>query len=349
MTSTPAADIKVLLAKTVAGRALSFAEAEQAFGLIMSGAATPAQIAALLVSLRMRGETVDEISAAVSVIRARALPVRAPADAMDIVGTGGDGAHTLNVSTATALVVAACGVPVAKHGNRAVSSRSGTADVQTALGINIQGDVALIERTLREANYGFMLAPRHHESFRHVGPVRAELGVRTVFNLLGPLCNPAGVKRYLVGVYAAEWVRPLAEVLARLGCESGWVVHGAGGLDELSTLGENVVCRVQQGVVTECRVHPRDAGLPLAELAELAGGDSEYNASRLLALLQGQRDAYRNIVLFGAAAALLVAGRVQDLPAGVARAAAAIDDGKAMQTLERLRQLTNPAAAVPAP
>ncbi|MES2604101.1 MAG: anthranilate phosphoribosyltransferase [Pseudomonadota bacterium] len=340
MTANPA-DLKGFIGKTVGGQSLTFAEAEQAFGLIMGGAATPAQIAAFLVALRMRGETVDEISAAVSVIRAKALAISAPAGAMDIVGTGGDGAHTLNISTATALVVAACGVPVAKHGNRAVSSKSGTADVQTALGINITAELPLIERSLAEANYAFLLAPRHHECFKHVGPVRAELGIRTIFNLLGPLCNPAGVKRYLLGVYAKEWVRPLAEVLARLGCESAWVVHGAGGLDELSTLGSNHVCAVKNGVVTEFEVTPAQAGLPQATLADIRGGEAAYNAERLMALLGGQRDAYRDIVLFGSAAALLVAGKVQDLRDGVAVASAAIDDGKAKKTVEDLIKITN--------
>ena len=344
MSSTASPQLKLLLGKTVAGQSLDFAEASEAFSIIMNGDATPAQIAAFLVSLRMRGETVDEISAAVSVIRARALAITAPAGAMDIVGTGGDSAHTLNISTATALVVAACGVPVAKHGNRAVSSKSGTADVQLALGINVNADFAVIERMLREANYGFMLAPRHHESFKHVGPVRAELGVRTIFNLLGPLCNPAGVQRYLVGVYAKEWVRPVADVLARLGCESAWVVHGAGGLDELSTLGSNSVCAVDRGQVTELEVTPEQAGLPRATLADIKGGDAAYNASRLQALLAGQRDAYRDIVVLGAAAALLVTGKAVDLKAGAGMAAAAIDSGAAAATLTSVIRLSNSAA-----
>jgi len=339
--SEPLTALKPLLGRVVAGESLSFAEAQSAFTLIMGGQATPAQIAAFLVALRMRGETVDEISGAVDVIRSKALPIQAPAGAMDIVGTGGDGSGTLNISTATALVVAACGVPVAKHGNRAVSSKSGTADVQTALGINVNADFALIEQSLREANIGFMLAPRHHESFKYVGPVRAELGVRTIFNLLGPLCNPAGVKRYLLGVYAQQWVRPLAEVLARLGCEQAWVVHGAGGLDELSTLGPNHVCVVEQGRVSERVVTPAEAGLPTATIEQLQGGDSAYNAGRLNALLGGQRDAYRDIVLFGAAAALQLCGRVADLRDGAAVAAAAIDSGKARQTLDALVRLTN--------
>jgi len=339
--SEPLIALKPLLARVVAGERLAFTEAQDAFRIIMGGQATPAQIAAFLVALRMRSETVDEISGAVDVIRSKALPLQAPPDAMDIVGTGGDGTGTLNISTATAIVVAACGVPVAKHGNRAVSSKSGTADVQTALGINVNADFARIEQSLREVNIGFMLAPRHHESFKYVGPVRAELGVRTVFNILGPLCNPAGVKRYLLGVYAQTWVRPMAEVLARLGCERAWVVHGAGGLDELSTLGPNHICVVADGKVSEHVVSPADAGLKLATLEQLKGGDSAYNAGRLNALLGGEQDAYRDIVLFGAAAALQLSGRVQDLREGVSIAAAAIDSGRARQTLDGLIRITN--------
>lgn len=337
----PLIALKPLLARVVAGERLAFTEAREAFRIIMGGQATPAQIAAFLVALRMRGETVDEISGAVDVIRSKALPLQAPPDAMDIVGTGGDGTGTLNISTATAIVVAACGVPVAKHGNRAVSSKSGTADVQTALGINVNADFIRIEQSLREVHIGFMLAPRHHESFKFVGPVRAELGVRTIFNILGPLCNPAGVKRYLLGVYAQAWVRPIAEVLARLGCERAWVVHGAGGLDELSTLGPNHVCVVEDGKVSERVVSPADAGLKLATLEQLKGGDSAYNAGRLNALLGGEQDAYRDIVLFGAAAALQLSGRVQDLREGVSIAAAAIDSGRARQTLDGLIRITN--------
>lgn len=340
MSETPVA-LKPALAKVVARETLSFAEARQAFDIIMSGQATPAQIAAFLVGLRMRGETVDEISGAVDVIRSKALSIKVPANAMDIVGTGGDGHGTLNISTATALVTAACGVPVAKHGNRALSSRSGTADVQTALGLNIHADMSCIEHALLEANYGFLLAPRHHECFKYVAPIRVELGVRTVFNLLGPLCNPAGVKRYLLGVYAKEWVRPLAEVLAKLGCERAWVVHGAGGLDELSTLGSNFVCVVDGDSVREMTVSPADAGLPVASMDGIRGGDAAYNAERLKALLLGQHDDYRDIVLFGVAAALIIAGKAPDLRAGVVTAAAAIDSGAAQQTLEKLIRITN--------
>jgi len=333
--------LKPFIATVTAGKSLDFAAAEQAFGLIMEGQATPAQIAAFLVALRMRGETVEEIAAAAAVIRHKALPIAAPAGAMDIVGTGGDGSGTLNISTATALVVAACGVPVAKHGNRAMSSQTGTADVQTQLGINIHADFARIEQSLREVNFGFMLAPRHHESFKYVGPVRSEIGVRTVFNILGPLCNPAGVRRLLLGVYSREWVRPMAETLVRLGCDKAWVVHGAGGLDELSTLGANHVCVVEGDKVTEIEVFPEQAGLPRSTLEQLKGGDSTYNAARLNALLDGTHDAYREIVLFGAAAALVIAGKVQELPEGVTMAASAIDTGKARAVVEALKRITN--------
>lgn len=340
MTDTPAA-LKPFIATVSAGKALSRAEAEQAFKVIMEGRASPAQIAAFLVALRMRGETVEEIAGATAVIRGKALALKAPPDAMDIVGTGGDGAGTLNISTGAALVVAGCGVPVAKHGNRAMSSRSGTADVQTQLGINVNADFSLIEKSLREANFGFLMAPRHHESFKYVGPVRAEIGIRTMFNILGPLCNPAGVKRYLLGVYAEEWVRPMAEALAALGCEKAWVVHGAGGLDELSTLGPNKVCMVEGARVTEMQIAPEDAGLPRADLDQIKGGDSHYNAQRLTALLNGEKDAYREIVLFSAAAALIVAGKVQDIKEGVNIAGMAIDNGSALGVLDAVKRITN--------
>lgn len=339
--STDVSALKPFIATVTAAKALDFAAAETAFTVIMEGRATPVQIAAFLVALRMRGETVDEISAAASVIRRKALPIKAPAQAMDIVGTGGDGLGTLNISTAAALVTAACGVPIAKHGNRAVSSLTGTADVQTRLGININADFALIEQSLRETNFGFLLAPRHHECFKYVAPVRAELGIRTVFNILGPLCNPAGVKKLLLGVYAPEWVRPVAETLARLGCEKAWVVHGAGGLDELSTLGPNKVCVVTGTEVQEIEVLPEDAGLNRTTLESIKGADSTYNAERLSALLDGTRDAYREIVLFSAAAALLIAGKVQGLKEGVSMAQLAIDKGLARQVLEDLKRITN--------
>jgi len=335
------ADLKPHLARVADARALSFEEACEAFEIIMSGRATPAQIAGFLVALRMRGESVDEISAAVKVIRAKALAVQAPDDAMDIVGTGGDGSGTLNISTATALVTAGCGVPVAKHGNRALSSKSGAADVLTELGVNLDAAFPLIEQSIREAGIGFMMAPRHHASFKYVGPVRVEMGIRTVFNILGPLCNPAGVKRYLIGVFAREWVRPMAEVLARLGCEKAWVVHGADHLDELSTTGVNTICEVAGREVRELNLGPADAGLPAATLADLKGGEGSYNAQRLTALLDGHKDAYRDVVLFGSAAALLIAGKVQELGEGVTLAGEAIDSGRAREALNAMVRITN--------
>lgn len=335
MNEIPSA-LKPFIAKVSEGKVLSFEEASEAFEIIMSGGATPAQIAGFLVALRMRGEDVSEISAAVKVIRAKALPIKAPADAMDIVGTGGDGTGTLNISTATAIVTAACGVPVAKHGNRALSSKSGTADAWSRLGLNLESPFEQIEQAIREAGLGFMMAPRHHSSFKYVGPVRMELGIRTLFNILGPLCNPAGVKRYLLGVYSKQWVRPMAETLAQLGCEKAWVVHGADGLDELSTTGENFVCEVVGTEVREFSIGPEAAGLPLATLTDLKGGDADYNAQRIRSLLAGQKDAYRDIVLFGTAAALLIADQVDDLKTGVKLAANAIDDGLAQQTLTKL-------------
>lgn len=334
-------DLKPFLAQVADGKTLSFDQARQAFEVIMSGGATPAQIAGFLVALRMRGEHVDEISAAVEVIRSKALPIQAPEGAMDIVGTGGDGSGTLNISTATAIVAAGCGIPVAKHGNRALSSKSGAADVLTALGVNLDADFPLIEQAIREAGIGFMMAPRHHESFKYVGPVRVEMGIRTVFNILGPLCNPAGVKRYLIGVYDLQWVKPMAQVLAKLGCERAWVVHGADGLDELSTTGANYICEVKDGEVSEFNLSPEAAGLPTANLADLKGGDGEYNASRLRALLAGEEDAYRDIVVFGTAAALVIAGKADDIRAGVDSAQAAIDDGSARKAMETLASITN--------
>lgn len=339
MTETPRA-LKPFLARIAEGASLSFDEASEAFEIIMSGGATPAQIAGFLMALRLRGETVDEITAAVRVIRGKALRLAAPEGAMDIVGTGGDNAGTLNISTAAALVVAGCGVPVAKHGNRALSSRSGAADVLTALGVNLAADFSLIEHSMREAGIGFMFAPRHHDSFKHVGPVRVEMGIRTVFNILGPLCNPAGVKRYLIGVFSPDWVRPMAETLARLGCEKAWVVHGADGLDELSTTGVNRVCEVDGDRLREFEVHAREAGLKGASLADLKGGDGAYNAQRMLALLNGQRDAYREVVLLSASAALVIAGKASGLEEGAAIAAQAIDAGRALRALEAMKRIT---------
>jgi anthranilate phosphoribosyltransferase len=334
-------DFKSILALAADGTEFNRDQAETAFDIIMSGDATPAQIGGFLMSLRMRGETVTEIAAAATVMRAKAIKIAAPADAMDIVGTGGDRSGTLNISTGSALTVAGCGVPVAKHGNRALSSKSGAADVLTALGVNIEADMRLIEKSIVDAKIGFMMAPRHHSATRHVAGPRVELAIRTVFNMLGPLSNPAMVKRLMVGVFAPEWVEPVAHVLHELGAERAWVVHGEGGLDELATNGTAKVASLEGGVVTSFDVSPEDAGLPRCDLAELKGGDAEFNAAALNALLDGKPSAYRDTVLFTSSAALIVAGKAADLKAGVALAADSIDSSKARAALDRMIEISH--------
>jgi anthranilate phosphoribosyltransferase len=336
---TPAS-MKPLLARLAGGATLERTDAEAAFELIMSGAATSAQIGAFLMGLRIRGETVDEIAAAASVIRAKAQTIQAPPGAIDTCGTGGDQSGTYNISTAAAIVTAACGVPVAKHGNRAVSSKSGSADVLMALGVNINAPQALMTRSLYENNLCFLMAPRHHAAMRHVAPVREELGLRTLFNLLGPLSNPAGTKRQLVGVFADRWVAPLAEVLGLLGAERAWVVHGSDGLDELTVSGPSQVAEWYQGKVTRFEVTPELAGLPRSPAEALTGGDAAYNAAALLRLLEGEAGAYRDIVLLNAGAALVVAEKAGTLREGVAQAAAALDAGTARACLDRLVEIT---------
>lgn len=334
-------DLKSHIAKVASGKALDRAEAEAAFDVIMSGSATPAQIGGFLMALRVRGETVDEIAGAVTTMRARMTPVDAPSDAVDIVGTGGDGAHTYNISTASAFVVAGAGVPVAKHGNRAVSSKSGAADVLTALGVNVDIAPDLIAHAIREAGIGFMFAPSHHSAMKHVGPARVELGTRTIFNILGPLANPGGVRRQLIGVYAEEWLEPLAHVLAALGSESAWIVHGAGGVDEITTAGPTQVAALQNGAVTTFSIDPASVGLPISPVEAIRGGDAEFNANALRALLEGAEGAYRDTVLLNAGAALIIAGRAATLEEGVALAAASIDEGRAHERLDRLVAITN--------
>lgn len=345
MTETPMA-LKPILNHVADGKALSAAEAEDAFNIIMSGEATTAQIAGFLMALRVRGETVDEITGAVKTMREKALKVHAPHDAIDIVGTGGDGSGTYNISTAAALVTAACGVPVAKHGNRALSSKSGTADVLSALGVNLECDMELVKRSIWEAKIGFLLAPRHHAAMKYVMPARIEMGVRTIFNILGPLSNPAGVKRQLTGAFSRQWIRPMAETLGNLGTEMAWVVHGSDGLDEITTTGPTYVAETKGGEIREFEITPEDAGLPLAKAEDLKGGSPEHNADALRALLQGEKSAYRDCVVFNSAAALLVAGKAGDLKDGAAQAQAAIDAGKAVDTLEALVNITNDSAAV---
>jgi anthranilate phosphoribosyltransferase len=333
-------DFKALLGKLALGQRLSEDEAALAFDRMMSGDATPAQMGGFLMALRVRGETVEEITGAARTMRAKALRIDAPAGAIDTVGTGGDGAGSFNISTAAALVVAGCGVPVAKHGNRAFSSRSGAADILAALGVNIEAEPAIVSRAMAEAGIGFLMAPRYHGAMRHVGPTRVELGTRTIFNLLGPLSNPAGATRQLVGVFAPNWVKPVAEVLGKLGSERAWVVHGDG-LDELTTTGTTLVAELKDGKVASFEVTPEDAGLPRATLEDIKGGDPAANAARLTLLLDGRRGPIRDIVLLNSAAALIVAGRARDLRQGVDQAAQSIDEGKARRALEQLVAITN--------
>jgi anthranilate phosphoribosyltransferase len=334
--------MKAILARLAQGERLAESEAEAAFGMIMAGDATPAQIAGLLMAMRVRGETVAEMTGAVRAMRARMIAVEAPPDAMDIVGTGGDAAGTLNISTAAALVVAGCGVKVAKHGNRALSSRSGAADALSALGIPVmETPLDRLPSVLAEAGMVFLMAPRHHAALRHAAGPRMELGTRTIFNLLGPLANPARVKRQMTGAFAPEWLRPMAETLARLGSERAWLVHGQG-LDELTLAGPSQVVELRDGRLREFEVTPEEAGLPRAPTEALRGGDPAENAAALLKLLERAPGPYRDCVLLNAAAALVVAGRVADIRAGVPIAAAAIDSGAALTVLHKLRAAAAP-------
>lgn len=332
--------MKPFLGKLASSQPLTREEAEQAFGIIMSGEATPSQIGAFLMALRLRGETTPEIAGAVATMRAKMTKVTAPDDAMDIVGTGGDSSGSYNVSTATAFVVAGCGVPVAKHGNRALTSKSGAADTLAALGVNLDLDPESIARCIREAGIGFMFAPAHHSAMKHVGPTRMEMGTRTIFNLLGPLSNPAGVKRQLLGVFAPEWVEPLAHVLNDLGCEAAWVVHGDG-LDEMTLTGATKVAELKNGTVRVFEISPEEVGLQSTDAAALKGGDAEHNAAALRALLDGAPGAYRDITLLNAAAALVIAGKAETMKEGVALAAASIDSGRARAALDKLIAVSN--------
>ena len=333
-------DLKSLLADVALGRTLSERDAEAAFDIIMSGNATPSQIGAFLMALRLRGETVEEITGAARIMRAKAVGVDAPAGTIDTCGTGGDSSGSFNISTASALVVAACGVSVAKHGNRALSSKSGSADVLTALGVNIDADLAIVRECLWEIGIGFLMAPRHHSATRHVAPTRVELGTRTIFNLLGPLSSPAKARRQLVGVFAPEWVQPMAEVLGRLGSERAWVVHGAG-LDELTTTGTTMVAALADGKVETFEVAPEDFGLPRARLEDIKGGEPQHNARLMEGLLAGAGGPLRDVVLLNSGAALLVAGRATTVEAGIELAAKSLDSGAAQRVLQQLVARTN--------
>jgi anthranilate phosphoribosyltransferase len=331
------ANLKPFIARLAAGETLSADQAEAAFDVIMSGEATPAQIGGLLMAMRLRGETVAEITGAVRAMRARMTAIEAPDGAIDVCGTGGDGAGTLNVSSAVTFVVAGCGVPVAKHGNSALSSRTGGADVLKALGINVDAPIEELPSILAKAGCVFLFAPRHHPSIRHAAGPRVELGTRTIFNLLGPLANPARVRRQLAGVFSPDWTRPMAETLAALGHESAWIVHGMG-LDELTTAGPNHVTALRQGEISSFVVDPADAGLPHAPISAIRGGDAAFNATALEALLQGAPGAYRDTVLLNAAAALIVADRAGTLREGVSLAANSIASESALNALHTLRR-----------
>ncbi len=334
-------DLRPVLRKVADGETLSENDAAEAFALIMSGAATEAQAGALLMGMRVRGETVEEITGAARVLRTRAVTIRAPEGAIDTCGTGGDAKGTHNISTCAAFVVAGAGVPVAKHGNRSISSRSGSADVLAALGVDIEGTPETIAQAIETCGLGFMFAPKHHEAMRHVAKVRTELGTRSIFNLLGPLANPAGVKYQVVGVFSESWVEPIAHVLGRLGTKRAWVVHGADGLDELTTTTVSHVAALDGGKISTFKVSPKNAGLPEAKPEDLIGGDAAENAAYLRTVLEGKSGPLRDIVLFNAAAALLVAGKAESLREGVDLAAQSIDSGKAKAVLDALVKLSH--------
>ncbi|GAA1991222.1 anthranilate phosphoribosyltransferase [Kitasatospora viridis] len=341
MADTTTVDLKAVLGRLAEGERLTREESARTFGLIMSGEATAAQMGALLMALRMRGETVDEIIGAVTNLRSRMLPVVAPPEAMDVVGTGGDSSGSYNISTCAAFVVAGAGVPIAKHGNRALSSRSGSADVLRALGVEIDLTPDQVADCIAGAGIGFMFAPAHHPALKHVAATRVELGTRTVFNLLGPLLNPAGVRRHLVGVFARQWLEPIAEVLHELGSERAFVVHGSDGLDEVTLTGPTSVAALEDGRVRSFEIRPEALGLTLVDPARLKGGDAEQNATALRAVLRGEPGPYRDVTLLNSAAALVVGERAEDLVDGLALAAKSIDSGEALARLESLVSVSN--------
>jgi anthranilate phosphoribosyltransferase len=334
-------DLKSIIAKVATGATLSREEAASAFDRMMSGEATPSQLGGLLMALRVRGETIDEITGAVSAMRAKMLKVKAPPNAIDVVGTGGDGSGSVNVSTCAALIVAGAGVPVAKHGNRALSSRSGAADVLAALGVKIDLTPEQVSRCVNEAGIGFMFAPAHHPAMKNVNPTRVELATRTIFNLLGPLSNPAGVTRQMVGVFSRQWVQPLAQVLKNLGSEAVWVVHGSDGLDEITLTGPTSVAALENGAIRSFEVSPEEVGLKRVASEALKGGDAAANALALRNVLAGRASAYRDVALLNAAAALVVAGRARDLKEGLALGIQSIDSGAAAERLKRLVDVSN--------
>jgi anthranilate phosphoribosyltransferase len=341
MDAQPSQELRALIQKVSTGATLSEVEIRSALEQMTEGAATPAQMGAFLMALRVRGETVEEITGAAQMLRARMHRVEVPPGAVDIVGTGGDGTGTFNVSTCAALIAAGAGVKVAKHGNRSVSSLAGASDVLTALGVKLDVPFETIARCVAEAGVGFMWAPRHHPAMKHWAPIRGELAIRTIFNLLGPISNPAGVRRQVVGVFSWHWVEPIAHVLANLGCDHVWVVHGHDGLDELTTTGATDVAEVKDGKVTVFEVTPADAGLAPAKLSDLKGGDAKVNAAAIRDVLAGKKTPLRDIAVLNAAAALIVAGKAANLPDGAALATHSIESGAARAALERLVAITN--------
>jgi anthranilate phosphoribosyltransferase len=334
-------EFKSLIAKAATGATLTREEAARGFNTMMSGEATPSQMGGLLMALRVRGETVDEITGAVAAMRQKMLRVQAPADAIDVVGTGGDASGSFNISTCAALIVAGAGVPVAKHGNRALSSRSGAADVLAALGVNIELTAEGVARCIRDAGIGFMFAPAHHPAMKNVGPTRVELGTRTIFNLLGPLSNPAGVKRQMVGVFSRHWIEPLANVLKNLGSQSVWVVHGSDGLDEITTAGITHVAALENGSVRSFEITPEEIGIRRVKPEALRGGEAKENAQALLEVLKGKENAFRDIAVLNAAAALIVAGRAKNLKEAVLLAQNSVNSGEAEGRLQRLITISN--------
>jgi len=334
-------DFKALIAKAATGASLTREEAARGFDRMMSGEATPSQMGGLLMALRVRGETVEEITGAVTAMREKMLRVAAPPDAIDVVGTGGDASGSYNISTCAAFIVAGAGVPVAKHGNRALSSRSGAADVLGALGVKIELAPEGVARCISEAGIGFMFAPAHHPAMKNVGPTRVELGTRTIFNLLGPLSNPAGVKRQMVGVFSRQWIEPLAQVLKNLGSDSVWVVHGSDGLDEITTAGPTAVAALENGAVRSFEIAPEDVGLKRVKPEALRGGDASENAQALIDVLKGKKGPFRDVAVLNAAAGLVVAGCAKDLKQGVVLAAKSVDSGEAEGRLDRLIAVSN--------
>lgn len=341
---TDAAALKPFISRAL-DAALTREESEAAFDVIMSGKATPAQIGGFLMILRHRGESIEEIAGAAAAMRAKALRVRAPDGAMDIVGTGGDGKGTLNISTTSSLVVAGLGVPVAKHGNKAVSSKAGSSDVLAMLGVRLGVPVEIIERSIAEAGIGYMAAPSHHAAMRFVMSARGELGVRTVFNILGPLTNPAGVRRQLTGAFTDHLLRPMAETLRALGSEKAWLVHGLDGTDEISISAPTKVAELADNRITEFRISPGDANLPEHPFGRILGSSPEENVAKIRAVLDGQTSedviAFRHAVVINAAAALMIADRVTNLVDGAQLAAAALDDGRARAALDKMVEITN--------